>query len=58
MIIRREIPSKYKSRTMTSGFICNINGIPPQRSARYGWLVEALLRAIEERRELPDGSVE
>jgi hypothetical protein len=30
----------------------------PQRSARYGWLVEALLRAIEERRELPDGSVE
>jgi len=40
---------------MTSGFICNINGIPPQQRARYGWLIEALRRAIEDRRELPDG---
>ncbi len=33
---------------MTSGLTCNINGIAPQQRARYGWLVEALRRAIEE----------
>jgi hypothetical protein len=40
---------------MTSGLTCNINGIPPQQRARYGWLVETLRRAIEDRRKLPDG---
>lgn len=38
-----------------SGLTCDINGIPPQQRARYEWLVEALRRAIKEKRELPDG---
>jgi hypothetical protein len=40
---------------MMSGLTCNVNGIPFQQRARYGWLVEALRRAIGERCELPDG---
>jgi len=37
------------------GFACNINGIPSEKRAHYRQLVEALLQAITERRELSDG---
>jgi hypothetical protein len=36
-------------------FACNINGIPHQKRALYRQLVDALLGAINEKRELPDG---
>ena len=47
--------AQQAAKTTESELTCNIKGIPPQQRARYGWLVEALRRAIEERRELPDG---
>ena len=43
------------ARTTASGLICNVNGIPPQKTARYGQLVQSLRQAIQERRELLDG---
>jgi hypothetical protein len=47
--------AQQAARTTESELTCNINGIPPQDRARYGRLVEVLRRAIQERRELPDG---
>jgi hypothetical protein len=40
---------------MVSKLTRTINGIPPPQRARYGRLVETFRRAIEDRRELPDG---
>jgi len=48
--------AQQAAMTMESELTCNINGIPPRERARYGRLVEALRHAIQERRELPDGS--
>ena len=39
----------------SADFSCNINGIPLQTRAHYHQLVAALIRAIDEKRELPDG---
>jgi hypothetical protein len=36
-------------------YACNIDGIPLQERTQYRQLFEALLGAIDEKRELPDG---
>jgi hypothetical protein len=55
ILMNQETAAQQAARTTASGLTCNMNGIPPQERARYGRLVEALRRAIEEKRELPDG---
>ena len=52
--MNHEAAAQEAGRT-TSVLTCNINGIPLQERARYGQLVEVLRRAIQKRRELPDG---
>ena len=37
------------------GLTCNIDGIPQEERARYAQLFESLRRAIQEKRDLPNG---
>lgn len=39
----------------SADFVCNLNGIPLEKRAHYRQLTDALLRAIDEKRELADG---
>ena len=49
------VPAQQQATSLPRGFACNINGIPSEKRAHYRQLVEALLQAITERRELSDG---
>jgi len=50
MVMNHEAAAQKAGRT-TSGFTCNINGVPLQKRARYGHLAEALRHAMQKRRE-------
>ena len=52
--MNHEAAAQEAGRT-TSVLTCNIDGIPLPERVRYGQLVEVLRRAIQKRRELPDG---
>ena len=53
--MNNDVTAQQRPMLSSSGFACNTNGIPIEKRASYGQLVEALLQAIDERRELPDG---
>jgi len=55
MLMSNNVTAQQQASTPSRGFGCNINGIPSEKRAHYRQLVEALLHAITERRELPDG---
>jgi hypothetical protein len=55
MLMNYKAAAQEPAAKKVSGLTCNISGIPPQERARYGQLVEVLRRAIQKRRELPDG---
>jgi hypothetical protein len=55
MLMNNDVTAQQQPKLLSCGFACNTNGIPLEKRARYGELVEALLQAIDERRELPDG---
>ena len=55
MLMSNNVTAQQQASTPSRGFACNINGIPSEKRAHYRQLVEALLHAITERRELPDG---
>jgi hypothetical protein len=55
IIMKHEAPAQEVAAKTVSGLTCNINGIPALQRARYGLLVAALRRAIQTRRELPNG---
>ena len=55
MLMSNDVTAQQRATTSPRGFACNINGIPAEKRAHYRQLVEALLHAIPERRELPDG---
>jgi hypothetical protein len=55
MLMSNDLTARQQATTPPRGFACNINGIPSEKRAYYTQLVEALLHALTERRELPDG---
>jgi hypothetical protein len=55
MLLSNNVTAQQQATTAPRGFACNINGIPSEKRAHYRHLVEALLHAITERRELSDG---
>jgi hypothetical protein len=55
IIMKHEAPAQEVAAKTASGLTCNINGIPTQQRARYELLVATLGRAIQTKRELPDG---
>jgi hypothetical protein len=50
-----DVTTEERSNLSSCGLACNTNGIPVEKRTRYGQLVEALLQAIDERREIRDG---
>lgn len=53
--MNNDMTAQQQPTVASCSFACNINGIPPEKRARYSQLSEALLQGIDERRELPDG---
>jgi hypothetical protein len=55
IIMKQEAPAQEVAAKTGAALTCNINGIPAPQRARYELLVATLRRAIQTRRELPDG---